>query len=373
MACVLSETATDTDAEDDAADHGATSGALGVHQAFHGVVDSLDDFWTSRKIARDDRVKVDVCRGTEDFGGQAALLGTLLSLTASVDFVWRRAGFFEDVFYLVAALDEVDYTEAARMDVGFLPVGQAGYLGQGEHDVVLAAHDGHHRVLCHWGYGLSVEKGGPWGKEITDDLQKAWFSEEGGRGKDVEPHRRFDDEAKALGATEEDFSWTTEARVVEDGEGICAGGIEEGLPLAFAATEEEVGDDAQASQSVTLGQGTLEGDHLHAAQSLYIFGLNDGDPVGLCALAVEVGEETGGLTGIIAGVDQPPYDGVEGLAGVKVLPAEDVFHIIVEGSVLAIIEQGPLELIEGGSGRHHETRRDDIEVFFLVNGSSIPP
>lgn len=165
----------------------------------------------------------------------------------------------------MATLDELLDAEAARTDVGFLPVGQTGNLGQGEHDVVFAPHGGHHRVLCHLDYGLAVKEGRLWAKEFPNDVQEAWFSGERGRCKDIEPDRGLDDEAKALGAAKENLVWTSEARIVEDGEGIIAGRIEKSLPLTLAPAEEKVGDDAEACEGITLCQGTLEGDHLHAA------------------------------------------------------------------------------------------------------------
>ena len=241
--------------------------------------------------------------------------------------------------------------------------------------MVFAAHDGHHRVLRHRDYGLTVKEGRLWAKEISNDVQEVWFSEERGRRKDIKPYRSFDDKAKALRAVKEDFAWTSEARIVEDGEGIFASSIEEGLPLTFAPTEEKVGDDTQACEGVTFCQGTLEGDHLHAAQGFNIFRLKCAGCAFLSALAMEVREEAGSLTSIVAGMDQLPDDRVEGFARMKVLHAQYMFHIVVEGGILAIVQHRPVILIDSRGGRYHVTRRDDrdVDVFVLMDGSSIPP
>ena len=121
---VLGETATYTNAEDDASDHRAASGAiLSVHQTFDRLVHSFNDFWTSWEVARDDRVKVDMCRCTKNLRSKAALLCTLRRVRIEVELVWVRAGVFQDLFYLVATLDEFLDAEAATIDVLFLPVG----------------------------------------------------------------------------------------------------------------------------------------------------------------------------------------------------------------------------------------------------------
>jgi hypothetical protein len=159
---------------------------------------------------------------------------------------------------------------------------------------------------------------------------------------------------------------------MENGEGICAGSIEKGLPLTFASTEEEVGDDTQACEGVALCQRTLEGDHLHAAQCLYVFWFDDAESVFLCALAVEVREEAGSLTSVVAGVDQLPNDRVEGIACVKVLGTKYMLHVVVKGSVLASVQLRQGVLIDRRVEGQQVGRRDGIHVFFFVDGSTIP-
>lgn len=68
---------------------------------------------------------------------------------------------------------------------------------------------------------------------------------------------------------------------------------------------------------------------------------------------MEVGEEAGSLTSGVAGMDQLPDDGVEGIARMKVLHAKDVFHVVVEGGILAIVQEGPMILIDGGCWHDH--------------------
>lgn len=71
-------------------------------------------------------------------------------------------------------------------------------------------------------------------------------------------------------------------------------------------------------------------------------------------------------------MDQVPDDRVKGIAGMKVLHAKYMLHIVVEGGILAIVQQGPGILLNGRGMGQQVTGGDVGEVFVLVNGRTIP-
>ena len=111
-----------------------------------------------------------------------------------------------------AAVHELGDRERAPPQAALLPVRKVGYLRDREHDLVLAAHDGEHG-------DLGAAQGVVDVRAVEEEavvLEEARHLLRRHAREHVEPHRRLDDEPRALAAPPQRLLGPVHVRVVQD-------------------------------------------------------------------------------------------------------------------------------------------------------------
>ena len=259
MLDIIRQTPSDADAEHDAAHHRAPRrSALGSLQTFDRIVDSLDNLRTLGVVARDDGMQVHVRRRAEHLRRESPLPCALRLILVMRQHALAlvRARLLEDLLDALAPLHQLGHAQLVPGLVAVLPRSQCCDLRERKHDVVLAAHDGHHRELLtlrgrhRHAVDPRLRVGGI--VQLAHDVQHDGRADERRRCEDVEPDRSLDDEPKRLRTRQQHLAGPAPRTQKRQGE--VARSVEERLPLAFPASEEEVRHHTQPGKGLILIQ-----------------------------------------------------------------------------------------------------------------------
>lgn len=193
---IIGETSSYADAEHHAAHHRATCrSALGSLETSDGIIDCLDDLGTLGVVARYDGMQIHVRRGAEHLrcisplacACALRLIRALVMGQCALAVV--RARFLEDLLDPLTPLHELGHAQLVLRLVSILPRSQCCDFGERKHDVVLAAHHGHHGELLIGRHRHVVD---PCFRVIgivqfADDIQHDGCADEGRRREDVKP------------------------------------------------------------------------------------------------------------------------------------------------------------------------------------------